>query len=694
MKKIKRLLTMFVAAVMLMTLCVGTLTAQAASYRLQKTSAALYVGGTLNVKLLNSSGKAVTKGVTYSSSNKTVATVTSAGKVTAKSVGSAKIMAKYSGKTYTCTITVKLAAPKGLSAKTLYKKNTINWQKVAGAKGYRIYRAQSKTGKYALLGEAQGLSFTDAKAELGVTYYYKVYGYYMSGSAKKLGTASAALTVKSLDEAPSQLGTSAKLLGAKGDGKTDDTEALRTQIKYALFLPAGDYKITSDIDFDVPVTFAYGARLILEDGVTVTFNKNMTAGLSQIVEGGSVILKENSVSYPEWFGADKTGKRDSTQAICQAIGCFPNGYGKVEFAAGRYLITDTITIDKAQSHLTLEGVAHQTREISAQIVIDDEMRPALYLLGATGGRSYDGGLEDVTIENMEFSRSKMGAVGSDTVLVENTLYATFRNVGVSMSQNGIRCVNTNGTRFYTVHGTTGGDLPGSEVRGIFIDGSKRGSTGVLIDDYIYYGYGSPNSTTIAYKDVNLSGSVGDSTGDRRIKNFECSGPVDYGIYISSAGGFSSDISIMEMSMDGVDNCGIYLKAPAPQSWQQVNITNVYLRIAHLTGMACAVNADGMAFVHVTNLHVDNAEGENNGVIIKNSVGSSVTGCSFGGTANYFKQIAIDAGEICAVTGNTSNCMGAVRLTGSKNCTVTGNTMPYSDFSEGGTGNVSANNIFA
>lgn len=69
---------------------------------LNKTTAVLIKGQTLQLKLANTSGKII-----WSSSDKTIASVDTTGKVTAKKKGTAIITAKSSGKKYTCKISVE-----------------------------------------------------------------------------------------------------------------------------------------------------------------------------------------------------------------------------------------------------------------------------------------------------------------------------------------------------------------------------------------------------------------------------------------------------------------------------------------------------------------------------------------------------------------------------------------------------------
>ncbi len=464
--------------------------------------------------------------------------------------------------------------------------------------------------------------------------------------------------------------------GAVGNGETDATDAIKAALAACdggIVIPAGQYVILSDLTFDKPVTMEPGAILLPDAKATLTFEGYLDAGLMRIFgQDGNVVLKGNTTAYPEWFGARNDGKTDSTDAIQCAIDCFPNGYGRVEFMPGKYMIKRTVTVE--QSHMTLSGAVRQTRELAPQIVISHTKKPALHLKGKTSGNSYDGGLEDVTIESMEFSRAQMGTVGSDTILLENTIYTTIQNCGFSLSQNGLRAVNVNGLRLYTIHATTGGDLPGEEVRGVYIDGSKRGSTGILIDDFIYYAYGSPNSITYGYKDEAKEGAVGGSTGDRRITNFECDGSCDYGIYIKSAGDFSCDIAISDFTMDGIDTSGIYLEANNAYGWQQVNITNAYFRLANGAGKAAGITAVKFANVHATGCHFDNAEGKNTGVSFKNTFNCSVQSSSFGG-GDYKNLISASECEQVIFNGNMSNVGGSASFASCKNSIVTSNAMP-------------------
>lgn len=121
MKKLKQL----VVCLLLTILVAGTLpvaTVEAASAKLSATKVTLVKGESKTLKVTGTKSKVI-----WSSSKKSVATVTSKGKVTAKAKGTAVITAKVGSKKLTCKVTVE--TPK-ISKKTL----TLNVKKSATLK--------------------------------------------------------------------------------------------------------------------------------------------------------------------------------------------------------------------------------------------------------------------------------------------------------------------------------------------------------------------------------------------------------------------------------------------------------------------------------------------------------------------------------------------------------------------------------
>ena len=143
------------------------------SVSLNKTSLTLDVGKSYTLTKTVSPSNAVTS-YTWSSSNTSVATVDSNGKVTAKKAGTATITVKTSnGKTATCKVTVNLPTPQitGLANTTGGIK--ISWNKVDGAYGYRLYYKPA-SGGWKRFKDTTATSFTDSGVVPNKTETYTI----------------------------------------------------------------------------------------------------------------------------------------------------------------------------------------------------------------------------------------------------------------------------------------------------------------------------------------------------------------------------------------------------------------------------------------------------------------------------------------------------------------------------------------
>ena len=144
------------------------------SVALNKTTLTLDTGKTSTLKATVYPSNAANKKCTWSSSNTSVATVDSNGKVTAKKAGTATITVKTSnGKTATCKVTVNLPAPQitGLANTTGGIK--ISWNKVDGAYGYRLYYKPA-SGGWKRFKDTTATSFTDSGVVPNKTETYTI----------------------------------------------------------------------------------------------------------------------------------------------------------------------------------------------------------------------------------------------------------------------------------------------------------------------------------------------------------------------------------------------------------------------------------------------------------------------------------------------------------------------------------------
>lgn len=133
MKRNKKILT--VITILLLIVCMAV--PVSAAGKINKKKATLKVGQTLQLKVTGTKGK-----VKWKSSKKSVATVSSKGRVKAKKKGSATITAKVGKKKYTCKITVKKPATNsngGFSGNTNANTNA----NTSGKKNVVTYHAES-----------------------------------------------------------------------------------------------------------------------------------------------------------------------------------------------------------------------------------------------------------------------------------------------------------------------------------------------------------------------------------------------------------------------------------------------------------------------------------------------------------------------------------------------------------------------
>lgn len=168
-------------------------TNQKTSYKLSDTSLGISKGSSATLSL-KTTPAAVKRNVTWTSSNKKVATVSSSGKVKGKAYGTATIKAKFvagsSMKTLKCTVTVGPSKVKNLTVKGGKKKLTVKWKKNTAAQGYVIYYSESKSEGYKTLTTIKTNSktnYTKKNMKKG-TYYIKIRAYGKSGSKKLYGS--------------------------------------------------------------------------------------------------------------------------------------------------------------------------------------------------------------------------------------------------------------------------------------------------------------------------------------------------------------------------------------------------------------------------------------------------------------------------------------------------------------------------
>lgn len=141
-------------------------------------------------------------------------------------------------------------------------------------------------------------------------------------------------------------------------------------------LIAEPIQVTGDLTVPENVTLKVlkGCPISIAAGVTLTVNSFLEAGRYQVFSGGGVVNGLSEV-YPEWFGAVTDGSIDCTNAIQKAIDSLGIYGGIVYFSAGRYKVTDEITIP--YSGITLQGISK-----TGKLWKSSEYQASYILLGA------------------------------------------------------------------------------------------------------------------------------------------------------------------------------------------------------------------------------------------------------------------------------------------------------------------------
>lgn len=175
-------------------------TTQKTTYKLSSKSLGVSKGSSEKLTLkINPS--TVKRKITWSSSNKKVATVSSSGKVKGKAYGTATIKAKFVAgkktKTLSCKVTVGPSKVKNFKVKGAKKKITITWKKSSGASGYEISYSKKKSSGYKKLTTITSGSKTKYTKKLKKgTYYVKMRPYVTKDGKKLYGSYTSAKSVK------------------------------------------------------------------------------------------------------------------------------------------------------------------------------------------------------------------------------------------------------------------------------------------------------------------------------------------------------------------------------------------------------------------------------------------------------------------------------------------------------------------
>lgn len=166
----------------------------ATGIKLNKTTLNLKNGTKEKLKATVTPNNTTDGNVTWKSSNKKIAKVTSRGNVYAKSVGECTVTATTAnGKKVTCKVKVVPGTATIKATNNGYNSIKLTWNKLGDVTGYWIYR-KTPGSKYKTIAKVSGttVSYKDKNLVTGQKYYYKIKGYKKVGKTTYKGSKSKA----------------------------------------------------------------------------------------------------------------------------------------------------------------------------------------------------------------------------------------------------------------------------------------------------------------------------------------------------------------------------------------------------------------------------------------------------------------------------------------------------------------------
>jgi fibronectin type 3 domain-containing protein len=192
-------------------------------------------------------------------------------------------------KTYTCTTCgatkqktlakVKLSTPKVTAVTNVNGGVKVTWNAVSGAVRYRVYH-KTASGKWELLGNTTGTSFTDTKVSSGTTYTYTVRCVTADNQSFTSNYDSKGLSIKYIASPElSSVSNAAK-------GVTVKWSASKGAVKYRVYRKTGSGKWAkladttstsyTDTTAKAGTTYSYTVRCITADGKDTTSGYDTT----------------------------------------------------------------------------------------------------------------------------------------------------------------------------------------------------------------------------------------------------------------------------------------------------------------------------------------------------------------------------------------------------------------------------------
>ena len=206
----------------------------------------------------------------------------------------------------------------------------IYWSVVDGANRYYVYRSTTKDGTYSFLGSTANLNYTDSKANVGTTYYYKVKALAADGTDSSL-SAAVAITCRCARPVvtPDYLTSTGKpyiYWGAvDGAGKY---EVYRSGSKDGTYTLLGTTTATNYTDNKANAGYTYYYKVKAISEVKSTANSSLSATVAAtchcarpvvkpdyLISTGKPYIKWTAVAGASQYEVYRSGSKDGTYTL-------------------------------------------------------------------------------------------------------------------------------------------------------------------------------------------------------------------------------------------------------------------------------------------------------------------------------------------------------------------------------------------
>ena len=204
----------------------------------------------------------------------------------------------------------------------------IYWSVVDGANRYYVYRSTTKDGTYSFLGSTANLNYTDSKANVGTTYYYKVKALAADGTDSSLSAAVAATChcARPVVKPDYLISTGKPYIKWTAVAGASQYEVYRSGSKDGTYTLLGTTTATNytDSKANAGYTYYYKVKALAADGTDSSLSAAVAATChcarpvvkpDYLISTGKPYIKWTAVAGASQYEVYRSGSKDGTYTL-------------------------------------------------------------------------------------------------------------------------------------------------------------------------------------------------------------------------------------------------------------------------------------------------------------------------------------------------------------------------------------------